>query len=883
MPLPRPRRRRPGSLQRSLIGLVLVPVVGLVGIMAYTVDDQAGRAQAAAAAADDVSSAVALDALRAAVAREVVPVLGKAVLDDPGTATSVGVDSGQLSSVATLAGPALQTQLATARRGTDEAVAQARGTGAARQAQAAAATVARLREESTGGTNLADVFAGYQRVAQDLAGQVSALLQAARSEGLDAAGTSTLADLQLVSRASALASVEVPLYFAAATTGGANETAFLSAWGGFRTAAAEVVAQGSPEVVQRWAQATGEPGARDVDLLLQAGALQEQTLSVEQFVGLASANGSRDESLRRVVDEIGAQAVDAAGGPAERASRTLWILLAVCSLVVLGTLAAAVLIRRWIAAPLRRLAEQARAVSDGDLLDVEESGPVEVRTVARGLAVAVDNLRRVRDQAQAVADGALDADVVRRPVHGPLGEVVHASVRRMVSALHEREQLQAVLAHQASHDALTALPNRVRAAELIDASLHRTAQVGGRTGLLFVDLDHFKAVNDTHGHAAGDELLQVVSARMTDCLRQGDALARLGGDEFVVVVDRPGDEDDGHAGLVDLGNRLIDAVCAPVDLSGRHAGVRVRVGASVGVALSPAGGGSAERLLLEADVAAYRAKAAGRGTVAVFDEALRTELARRSDLEEALRAGLEDGELVLHYQPVLDLTTSAVTGVEALVRWHRPGHGPVDPDAFIPVAEDSDLVCDLGRWALTEAAAQLAAWDAEGGPLAGITAAVNVSGRHLAQPRLLGDVAVALARAGIVPERLVIEITETVLVDEPTAREHLRALRALGVKVALDDFGTGYTSIGQLSRLPVDVLKIDRSFVASQDSAHADLVRLVIGAAHSFSLGVVAEGVEDDEQLAALLAADCDAAQGYLFARPLPAADVSALATAARA
>ncbi len=228
----------------------------------------------------------------------------------------------------------------------------------------------------------------------------------------------------------------------------------------------------------------------------------------------------------------------------------------------------------------------------------------------------------------------------------------------------------------------------------------------------------------------------------------------------------------------------------------------MRVGASVGVAISPVGGCSAERLLREADAAAYRAKAAGRGTVEVFDDALRRDIAHRTDLEHALRAGLDDGELVLHYQPVLDLRTDSVRSVEALVRWDRPGAGLLGPDAFIPVAEASDLVCDLGRWALTTAAAQLAAWDAEGGDLAGITAAVNVSGRHLAQPRLLGDVAVACAGAGIAPDRLTIEVTETVLVDEPTAREHLRALRALGVRVALDDFGTGTPRSGSCPACP---------------------------------------------------------------------------------
>jgi len=883
--LRRSRPARPGSLQRRLLSLVLVPVVGLVGIMGYTVDGQADHAAAASAAADDVLAAVALDAVRAAVAREVVPVLGQAVLADEGTAVSVGVAPDALATLSSVAGPTLTSQLAEVQQATDRAITAAGGTDADAAIQRAADRVDTLRADSRAGADLSDVFAGYQGIAADLATEVGTLLQSARTQGLSGDGDRALADLQRVSRASALASIEVPLYFASLTApdGGersASRAGFLQAWGGYLAAAAEVEALAAPAVADRWARATADAGATEVDTLVQQAAVDSAALTVPEFAGLTTANSARDEALRAAVIETGEAAVAAAREPVRQARTTLRILVGVCVLLVLGTLVAALLLRRWIAAPLRRLAEQARAVSDGDLIDVDEGGPVEVRTVARGLAAAVENLRRGRDQAQAVAEGALDADVVHRPVHGPLGAVVHASVRQLVGAIHERERLQEVLAHQASHDALTELPNRTQAQALIDAALHRTARREGRVGLLFVDLDHFKSVNDTHGHAAGDELLRVLSGRMGASLRGGDVVARLGGDEFVVLVEQV----DHEGALVELGTRILDAVCAPVELTGRNAGARVRVGASIGVAISPAGGGSSERLLREADVAAYRAKAAGRGRVEVFDETLRADLARRTELEAALRTGLVADEFVLHYQPVLDLRdpARAVNGVEALVRWDRPGHGLVGPDDFIPVAESSDIVCDLGRWALAEAVAQLARWDGEGGELAGIAVAVNVSGRHLSQPRLLGDVAVALAGSGIVPERLTLEITETVLVDEPTAREQLRALRALGVKVALDDFGTGYTSIGQLSRLPVDVLKIDRSFVASGDSAHADLVRLVIGAAHSFSLGVVAEGVEEDEQLAALLAAGCDGAQGFLLARPAPAAELSALAIAAR-
>ncbi|WP_432541803.1 putative bifunctional diguanylate cyclase/phosphodiesterase [Kineococcus sp. SYSU DK002] len=495
-----------------------------------------------------------------------------------------------------------------------------------------------------------------------------------------------------------------------------------------------------------------------------------------------------------------------------------------------------------------------------------------MRVVAQGLSAAVGTLRRVQAQADAIAAGDLDCEVVRTAVPGPLGAIVHASVTQVLTAFDERERLRADLAHQAAHDALTELPNRAQTLVLTGRALHRAARQGHRVGLLFVDLDHFKAVNDSFGHAAGDELLRTAAARMQGTVRGGDVVCRLGGDEFVVLVEGVEDE----KGLVDLGQRLIAALSAPVALAGLPRAQHVRVGASVGVAVSAPGALDADRLVRDADAAAYRAKDAGRGVVEVFDDELRAELAARTELETALRHGLVTGELVLHYQPVLDLATGRTRSVEALVRWQRPGHGLVPPDAFIPVAEASSLVCDLGRWALAEATAQLVRWDAEGGHRAGLGVAVNISGRHLAQAHLLDDVTDALTASGVDPARLTVEITETVLVDEPLALEHLRSLREIGVRVAIDDFGTGYTSIGQLSRLPVDVLKIDRSFVSSPEAGHADLVRLLISAAHSFSLGVVAEGVEEDGQLSALLAASCDAAQGYLFARPVPAAELPA-------
>jgi diguanylate cyclase (GGDEF)-like protein len=442
---------------------------------------------------------------------------------------------------------------------------------------------------------------------------------------------------------------------------------------------------------------------------------------------------------------------------------------------------------------------------------------------------------------------------------------MHAAIQQVTASRAQRDRLQDALEHQAGHDSLTTLANRARVLELIEAGLHRGQRSGALVGLLFVDLDHFKAVNDTHGHRAGDDVLRETAARMRSLVRTGDTVGRLGGDEFVVLVESLTSDERGP---VELAERLIAAISMPV----RTGGHDVMIGASIGVAINRDGGTDAAALLHEADAAAYRAKAAGRGRVEVFDDALRRQLHDRAELEEAIRTGLDDREFALHYQPVVDLAGGTVLGYEALIRWHRPGHGLVAPDAFIPTAEKSTLICHLGRWVLGEATRQLAQWLAErpDGDQ-GTTVAVNVSGRHLASASIVSDVTGALHASGLPAGNLVLEITETVLLDEPAATPHLRALRALGVRISIDDFGTGYTSIGQLQHLHADTLKIDKSLVGSTSPGAAELVELVVRAAHAFGLNVVAEGVEREDQLSALHHARCDSAQGYLFARPQPA------------
>ncbi|GAB3456493.1 putative bifunctional diguanylate cyclase/phosphodiesterase [Kineococcus endophyticus] len=864
----RPRRSRP--LQSTLLALVLVPVVGLSAVAVVGVDDRLGHARDAETALHEVRTAVALDDVRSAVGQEVVPVLGAAALRQPRVLAAFGLTpeaAERILSERTTSGSAGSTAA------TDAAVAAAR-TGDAARAAVVAALPERLLQART--MTAGDVDTGlalYDHLLSDLTTQVNAHLKEARSLGLEGDLASALADLQRVSRASALASHEITAYLGTvADAQTVHRRDFLRVWGAYQQASADVVALTDPAIAADWSAAEESVSSQRLDEVLAATTDRDATTTLAGLTVVGMGSADRDAALRAVLARAAAVVVDEAQAQADVARRELQQLLVLCGLVVAATLVGTLVVRRVIAGPLGRLAEQSRSVAAGELVDVQEQGPTEVRVVAQGLAAAVDTLRRVQVQAEAIAAGELDCEVVRTPVPGPLGQIVHASVTQVLAAFHEREQLQADLAHQAAHDALTELPNRAQTLVLTERALHRAARQGSRVGLLFLDLDHFKAVNDSFGHAAGDELLRTAAARMHATVRGGDVVCRLGGDEFVVLVEGVEDE----KGLVDLGERLITALSAPVALAGLPQAQHVRVGASVGVAVSVPGTLDAERLVRDADAAAYRAKGAGRGVVEVFDDELRAELSARTELETALRSGLDSGELVLYYQPVLDLETGRTKSVEALVRWIRPGHGLVPPDAFIPVAEASSLVCDLGRWALAEATAQLVRWDAEGGHRGGLDVAVNISGRHLAQAHLLDDVTDALTASGIHPNRLTVEITETVLVDEPLALEHLRSLRELGVRVAIDDFGTGYTSIGQLSRLPVDVLKIDRSFVSSPEAGNADLVRLLISAAHSFSLGVVAEGVEEDGQLSALLAASCDAAQGYLFARPVPPSELPA-------
>ena len=440
------------------------------------------------------------------------------------------------------------------------------------------------------------------------------------------------------------------------------------------------------------------------------------------------------------------------------------------------------------------------------------------------------------------------------------------SVHDAQTAVRQRTQLQERLAHQAAYDSLTGATSRAHTLEAIEAALLVASRTGRAVGLMYVDLDHFKQVNDTFGHAVGDEVLQVVVDRIRHVVRPGDLVGRMGGDEIVVLVE----DAPAQRALLDVAMRIVEAIERQVRV-GDHS---LWLSASVGLALSHPGLLDADELVRDADAAAYRAKSEGRARVQVFGEELRKELSERADVEAAIRHGLAAGEFVMHYQPLLELSSGRVAGYEALARWERPGHGLVPPSGFIPLAEQSSLICDIGHWALQEATAQVAAWDRDGRPQTQMS--VNVSGRHLASAVIVDDVVEACVAAGVAPERLVLEVTETVPLDTPVMRTQLAALRRLGVGIHIDDFGTGYTSIGQLRNLPASALKIDRSLIALDDAGARELVALAVHAAHTAGLLVVAEGVETADQLAALREMGCDLVQGFHIARPAPAARVAA-------
>jgi len=452
--------------------------------------------------------------------------------------------------------------------------------------------------------------------------------------------------------------------------------------------------------------------------------------------------------------------------------------------------------------------------------------------------------------------GARERDIV-------LALAEHASL----ALNHERAAREA--AHEAFHDALTGLPNRSLLLDRIDHAVRRAERTDQAVAVLFCDLDGFKTVNDSLGHSAGDELLVLVGQRIGGCVRPADTVARLGGDEFAVLVE----EIDQPSDAARAARRILEALEDPFEVSGRE----VYVGASIGIAT---GAGPVETLVRNADLAMYRAKSRGKGRYAVFEPEMHTAIVERLDLEIDLKRAIQNKELVLSYQPIYRLETREIAGLEALVRWQHPTRGLVTPDRFVPLAEESSLVAELGRWVLRSACHQAALWRAKYPGYTNLQVGVNISGVQLREPGAPADVADALADSGLDASGLILEITETALMEDSAAVVgRLGELKSLGVSLAVDDFGVGHSSLRYLKQFPLDNLKIDRAFVEELGREGGDpaLVRAMVDLAQIFGLVVVAEGVERPEQIDALLELGCALGQGHFLSEPLEAAEADSL------
>jgi diguanylate cyclase (GGDEF)-like protein/PAS domain S-box-containing protein len=512
-------------------------------------------------------------------------------------------------------------------------------------------------------------------------------------------------------------------------------------------------------------------------------------------------------------------------------------------------------------------------------VQVEHAASFAGQALAQGEPVVMDDARFLHGMLEDHgAVGGASVTIGRREApYGVLG--VHTAsarafsqddlsflqaVANVLSDAVERHRWEEHIRHEALHDPLTGLANRTLLVERLNHWAAGREPV--RAAVVFVDLDHFKFVNDTLGHDAGDELLRAIGPRLRTAVRAGDTVARFGGDEFVVLCERV----ESEAGAVELARRVEEAFAAPFAVQGKE----VEVAPSLGVAVAAAGDVSPEALLRNADEAMYRAKKLGRGRLVVFDADLDLRLRERLELEAELRRAVAVNAFAVRYQPVVELDSGRLTGFEALVRWPR-GEATVGPDQFIPLAEETGLIRPLGRWVLEQACAQAAQWRARFPTSAALSVSVNLSARQVVEPGLPETVAGVLAATNLPADALRLEITETVLLDDAEiVRAQLEALHALGVRLVLDDFGTGYSSLSHIKHHPIDTIKIDRSFVEGidRDRDSQAIAGAVVQMAEGLRMQVIAEGVSEPAQARALSRLGCRLAQGYLYDPPLDVA-----------
>ena len=530
----------------------------------------------------------------------------------------------------------------------------------------------------------------------------------------------------------------------------------------------------------------------------------------------------------------------------------------------------------WIGRPLRRASAVTRAIAAGDLTaQVQRAGPAELANLATDVNSMAAALIHRSEELNAYLAKNLEtrtADLER--ANGDLAREVDVRKRAeetLARTLEVERELEEQLRHQAFHDALTGLANRARFMDRLDHGLQRAARRAADLAVLFIDLDDFKSVNDSLGHPAGDQLLIEVASRLQSCLRPGDTAARLGGDEFAILLEELGDTD--HA--IAVATRIIDTLRVPMELSGTEVFVRGSIGIAISTAVS-----TADELLRRADVAMYTAKGDGKGQFAVYRSSMETSMVGHLQLAGELQRAVERGELAVYYQPSVILSSQKIAGVEALVRWQHPTRGLLLPGEFIHIAEETGLIVTIGRWVLRESCFQARRWQTEYPSDPPLTIAVNVSARQIHQPGLVEVVAEALRDSGLPPNTLILEITESlVMQNAELAIERLHELKALGVRLAIDDFGTGYSSLSYLRRFPVDILKIDKSFVdgVGQHGKERELAQSIIELGQTLNLEIVAEGVERADQLGWLKSRNCDLGQGFLFAHAITADSIGAL------
>ncbi|MBK8958343.1 MAG: EAL domain-containing protein [Proteobacteria bacterium] len=519
--------------------------------------------------------------------------------------------------------------------------------------------------------------------------------------------------------------------------------------------------------------------------------------------------------------------------------------------------------------------QSATVVLFGVLLVVAVTGGGLVAVLARHIVRPVERLGTV---AAEIGTGNWD---IKSGIESDdeIGDLAR-SVEDMARNLKEADDRVRFLAY---HDNLTGLPNRVMFREYLTRALSQAERAGHKLGILFLDIDGFKRINDTLGHQTGDLLLKEVARRLTSRLREEDVvshgdedtkaddlLARLGGDEFIVLLTAVHDLHGPGA----VARRFIKTLGETITLNGQDC----HIGASIGISIYPDDGSDAGELIKNADIAMYHAKSLGKNAYQYFQSSMNAAVLERAALEAKLRRAIGEGQLSLNYQPQINPKTAEVVGLEALLRWNDPEAGHISPGAFIPLAEETGLILPIGEWVIDEACRQARQWDARG--LRSVPISVNVSGVQFERQDVAEIVRAAVSRHQLPPGRLEVEITESAIMRHPErAVAALKAMRESGVGVALDDFGTGYSSLSYLRRFPIDTLKIDRSFILEidQNEEDAEIVAAIVAMAHTLGLRVVVEGVESDSQLEVIVAKDCDVVQGYVYSRALPAADVPAL------